>query len=871
MSRLLLILALLLCNFTFATDPNIFDPPPNPSKPDYYDEDHLPIVFVNNTGLDPDEINIVFLGKDFTVPASQVFVEFQTQGEFNCVGERVIANDTLNGSDFSKKLSEFQQIGSEGAYVAYLPYIQSGIIYFSYFDVLDIPVSAGTNDIVQPSPTNTGLSNYDIIFDIFEFNFDENASGEIFTNATAVSFHSLPIYAYLSTPNVNSLSNTGLYQPRDYIFSCVEELFSTIPPQVVSQTQWNNLFLVDGAKNLRIMSPGKAMAEVPPIMDDQYLDNFAAYGFSFLEDIWTGAGSFYRTNPLQLKILDGSFELYTGVINGDNSITFTSSPSGYTVGFDAPDSTTTFNIFSGVDMSTTDTSPGSTDGVQVSKLFQEAFIAGFLPTTSIIDENSFSDTNLYYQLNLNLPVAGQNSGPWYDLYSKALHNIGAIYTFAFDEVLWPEVQIVSDSFIPNETYLGITLGPFTSNPTNTTLTSSNNPSDSGENVTFTATVEEQGTISETPTGSVEFYQDEVLIDTVPLDGSGQAQTTTSFTSPPNAYFLQAKYISDDINKFNNSESAILTQTISNETKTGTTTEIISSDPPNFTSSPGQEVTFTAEVKSNTNVGIPTGQVAFFVDTDLISPLAPLSGGKASFSYTFSDAGTYTIRAVYLGSTSFLASLSDPQPQTVVEASKHPTSTSITPSRKFAFPGENVTFTAEVVPDPEDPSLPALTGQVIFIVDGSLEGPFNLANGKYSYTTSFAEKGEYTVYAAYLGNDSYRVSASKTSELIIDQFFPPQNASGKQGKNKFPSQKELVNRLRWFAPTVGQPPASYKIYRDRELTDFVANVNGSSVKNYRFEYFDRRRLPNRTYNYYIVSISSTNQVSFITEVTVEPIN
>ena len=58
-------------------------------------------------------------------------------------------------------------------------------------------------------------------------------------------------------------------------------------------------------------------------------------------------------------------------------------------------------------------------------------------------------------------MTGQASGPWLDLYSKALHGLGAIYTFGFDEPLFPDVQLVSVPLIEGQTYFGLTIGNLT--------------------------------------------------------------------------------------------------------------------------------------------------------------------------------------------------------------------------------------------------------------------------------------------------------------------------------------------------------------------------------------------------------------------------
>lgn len=101
--------------------------------------------------------------------------------------------------------------------------------------------------------------------------------------------------------------------------------------------------------------------------------------------------------------------------------------------------------------------------------------------------------------------------------------------------------------------------------TDTTLTSSVNPSDSGQPVTFTATVTAAG--GGTPTGNVTFFDNGTALGTVPLDSTGQA----AFTTPdlgPGPHSITAVYLGAP--GFESSMSPPLAQTV-NATPTATPT------------------------------------------------------------------------------------------------------------------------------------------------------------------------------------------------------------------------------------------------------------------------------------------------------------
>jgi hypothetical protein len=432
-------------------DPPTPTPPPNPSAPPTM-SGLLPVVIVNNSGLPDTEVFILVQGR-VPIGGPQVFVDFDMSG----VGtnHQVITGD--NGSTYTHPLSFFPST-SDG-HVFYLPQIDSFIVLISMQNELNIPVIAG-NKIADPAFNDPAdpYNNYTTIWDQVEGAY-VSTTPNIAVDATAVSFFSLPLYVYLSTPNVGSASNCGLTQLRSTILSYVQSAFQTVP-HATESAQWQNLILKSGSTIYRVLSPGKGIAG--GFFDQNYLDHASAYGYSYISDIWSGASSFYRRHPssLSIKIPNGS--TYTGTVQSDSSIVFHSGSNQVTFGppvLGPPyTSSTSYLIFSGLPLYSSATFDA--DGVQVSKAFEEAIIAGIIPTTSLIDAStstSLTSFRPYYQVNPNLTGVGPYSGPWYDLYSAAFHACGLIYTFAFDEPLWPEVLLQSDT-LQSGTYIGITIG-----------------------------------------------------------------------------------------------------------------------------------------------------------------------------------------------------------------------------------------------------------------------------------------------------------------------------------------------------------------------------------------------------------------------------
>jgi autotransporter-associated beta strand protein len=92
----------------------------------------------------------------------------------------------------------------------------------------------------------------------------------------------------------------------------------------------------------------------------------------------------------------------------------------------------------------------------------------------------------------------------------------------------------------------------------TTLTSSLNPSQVGQQVTFTATVTGETGTTGAPTGTVQFFDGATLLGTSTLDANGQATFSTS-ALPAGARTITAVYSGDA--DYNGSTSPVLTQNV----------------------------------------------------------------------------------------------------------------------------------------------------------------------------------------------------------------------------------------------------------------------------------------------------------------------
>jgi hypothetical protein len=173
------------------------------------------------------------------------------------------------------------------------------------------------------------------------------------------------------------------------------------------------------------------------------------------------------------------------------------------------------------------------------------------------------------------------------------------------------------------------------------VTSSLNPSMSGQSVTFTATISAS---SGTPTGNVTFKDGAVVLGIGTLS-DGTAALSTAALAVGN-HSITATYAGDS--NFAASISPALVQTVS---QAATATTITSSLNP---SEVGKSVTFTATVSSGG--GTPTGAVNFKDGAALLGA-GTLSGGIATFTTSSLTLGSHSITANYAGVANFAASVS----------------------------------------------------------------------------------------------------------------------------------------------------------------------------------------------------------------------
>jgi len=301
-------------------------------------------------------------------------------------------------------------------------------------------------------------------------------------------------------------------------------------------------------------------------------------------------------------------------------------------------------------------------------------------------------------------------------------------------------------------------------PTTTGLTSSPNPSNYGQSVTFTATVT---AASGTPTGTVIFYDGSSQLGSATL-ANGKASFSTSSLSA-GSHSITAAYQGSDA--FAPSTSAPLNQVV-NGTKT-TTTLVSSLNPSVF----GQTVIFTASVDSNS--GTPSGTVVFYDGSTQIGS-ATLAGRSASFSTSSLTASSHSITAAYQGSGEFEPSVSGPLNQVVNPAT---TTTSLASSLNPAQIKQVVTYTATVTGQYGG----ATTGTVTFEDGGTALAVVTVTNNQAAYSTSYKKAGVHSITAVYSGDANNAGSVSQVLQERIGNLAVSKTKLSTSGSPTFIGQ------------------------------------------------------------------------------------
>ena len=258
---------------------------------------------------------------------------------------------------------------------------------------------------------------------------------------------------------------------------------------------------------------------------------------------------------------------------------------------------------------------------------------------------------------------------------------------------------------------------------NIILTSSLNPSQYLQAVTFTATV------GNGKSGNVNFMDGTTLLGTVAIAGPSVTLTTSSLSV--GSHDITATY--------NSSTSPILTQVVNKAVPTVTVT---TSGPSTY----GQPVTITATVPSG-----PTGTITITSGSTTLGS-GTISGGVVTVTTSTLPVGSDPITATYNGDANY-ATATGTATQTVSKATATVTVTTSGPSNY----GSPVTITATVTS--------GATGTVTFTSGGATLGSGTISGGTVAITTSSLPTGTDTITASYGGDNTYNPATGTTTQTV----------------------------------------------------------------------------------------------------------
>jgi PhoPQ-activated pathogenicity-related protein len=345
---------------------------------------------------------------------------------------------------------------------------------------------------------------------------------------------------------------------------------------------------------------------------------------------------------------------------------------------------------------------------------------------------------------------------------------------------------------------------------NTTVTSSVNPSVFGQRVTFTATVKASSG-SLTPSGTVTFLDGTTTLGTATLS-SGKATFSTA-TLAVASHAITVSYGGDS--NFTGSTSGVLTQVVN---QAATTSKVTASANPSVF---GQTVTFTATVTAKSpGAGTPTGTVTFLDGTTTLAT-GTLSGGKATFSTSGLAVGGHSLTVSYAGDSSFTGSTSPTLTETVNPDS---TTTKVTSSANPSVFGQTVTFTATVTARTPGSGTPA--GTATFLDGSTVLATVPLSGGQATYSTSTLSVASHSITVQFTdGDGNFTGSTSSVLRQAVQQASTTTTLTSSLNPSAFGSAVTFTATVTANSPGSGTPAGSVT-FKDGSRTLATVTLNSS---------------------------------------------
>ncbi len=371
------------------------------------------------------------------------------------------------------------------------------------------------------------------------------------------------------------------------------------------------------------------------------------------------------------------------------------------------------------------------------------------------------------------------------------------------------------------------------------LTSSPNPSITGNNVLFTAKIVGVGSVI--PTGSVTLTDGATNLAVLTLDATGAASLQTA-TLPVGSHPIKATY-SGDTNYA--AASASLIQTVQSATTQATVTA--SANPATYATA----LTLTATITSLG--GVATGSVAF-TDGGTTLGTAPLNAsGVATLTTAALAPGMHLIVVTYAGDGQANASASPPLSLVVKQLTQAVVTSSANPTLTLS----PLVLTATVT----NSGVGVATGTVTFSDGPASLGTATLnASGIATLTVPQLSAGSHSIAAAYAGDGANFATSSPATLQTVTLRPTGTKVSGQSIDPTNPQNVLLIGVVQWTGPTA--PTGSIAFSSNGNVLGTAA-INTSGVATLAVTLSPGTNMVTATYAgdlSYASSISETTSIS-----------
>ena len=607
-----------------------------------------------------------------------------------------------------------------------------------------VEVSLTTGNAAPVSASNTFFNNYGVAVDaagnLVVSNAGDSNIEELTPSGTVFAFAADTGNTLASTPLGLTISTSGDIVSSDADLGLVKIERSTGSRTFPTSTKVGFLDATDGYENLTVQNSGNQAIQFTST-DPAFSSTVFASGPTNTCPVLQASST-----PLAVGNTCTYSVSFTPSVVGANDGTLT--VQGTAVGTGAAISG--FSNLIGTGISQVDTlkvvaSPATTTpGTPVS--FTVSALEGTTVITTFTGTVTFTTT----------PTTG--TSPNGTSYTFTTADAG-VHTFTNDALFnVPGTYTISATF---NTVVGTSNSVVVAYPSQTTLTSSVNPSLINNNTTLTATVSSTASAI-VPTGTITFLNGTASLGSCTLS-SGQCTLSVSFPTA-GTYPLTAVYGSDT-NFSASTSSPALNQVVTDFTAVPSVSSSIN---PSFV---GQQTMLTATVAAapgQPGAGTPTGSVTFKDGTTTLNTVN-LVGGTATLPFTFTTPGNHSLTVTYSGNASFGPATSAASPY--IQVVKDYTATaSVTSSINPSFVGQQTTLTATVTAVPGQTGSTTPAGTVTFKDGTTTLGTVNLVGGIAALPVSFAISGAHNLTVTYNPSTNYTAVTSTPAYVqTVNQY------------------------------------------------------------------------------------------------------